>query len=158
MPVLKKVPVQWASVLVPNTKFEHAWEVQVELTKDQADDLQAEAKALHKKGIKITQEEDKFFFRFKRKVHRADGTGDNNPPVVKGPDGEEFTKLIGNGSVCNVQYGLVRYDNAKFGSGVTTDLKGIRVLVHVPFGEQDGEGLDDDVDVNSSNSEYDEDF
>lgn len=142
MAILKKVPVNWASVITPNTQFEPSWEIQVELDKEQADQLQAEAKSLHKKGIKIKEENGKFSFRFRRKVNKADGT-ENAPPVVIGPDGQPFDKLIGNGSICNVQYGLVIYEN-KYGTGITTDLKGVRVLVHVPYGEQDGEGLMDD--------------
>lgn len=166
MPTLKKVPVHWASVITPSTQFEHQWEIQVELTKEQAEALKEEAKAIHKKGIKIKEENGKFFYRFRRKVHKADGTGDNPAPVVIGPDGEPFNKLIGNGSICNVQYGFAGYNNVKFGSGVTNDLKGVRVINHVPYGEQDGEGLmDDDEDLTPSkpnkaskvNNEYDDD-
>lgn len=147
MPVLKKVPVQWASVIAPSTQFEPQWEIQVQLTAEQAQELQDEAKALHKKGIKIKEENGAFFFRLRRRVNKADGSGTNQPPIVLGPDGQPFQQLIGNGSICNVQYALSAYDN-KFGKGVTTDLKGVRVLVHVPFGEQDGEGLlDDDEDT-----------
>lgn len=157
MPVLKKVPVQWASVTKPNTTYEPCWEVQVEMDKEQANALQAEAKGLNKKGVTIKEENGKFYIRFKRKVNRFDGNGENTPPIVIGPDGNPFDKLIGNGSICNVQYGLAAFDN-KFGKGVTTDLKGIRVLVHVPFGEQDGDGLSDDDEPRKSTNEYDEDF
>lgn len=158
MPVLKNVPVQWASIIKPNTQFEDCWEVQVELTKEQADQLQDEAKKIHKKGIKLKQEDNKFFYRFRRLVKRKDGKGENLPPVVIGPDGEKFEKLVGNGSVCNVQYSLSPYDN-KFGTGVTNDLKGVRVIKHVPFGEQDGEGLmDEDESPKNNHNEYDEDF
>jgi hypothetical protein len=163
MAVLKKVPVQWASVITPSTQFDHQWEIQVELTKDQADALKEEAKAVHKKGIKIKEEGGKFYFRFRRKVKRADGT-DNSAPVVIGPDGKPFTQLIGNGSICNVQYGFVAYKHAKFGEGVTNDLKGVRVIEHVPYGERDGDGLmDDDDDTptvkksHHSSNEYDDD-
>ena len=162
MPVLKKVPVFWASVLTPNTQFEPSWEIQVELTNEQAATIQAEAKAINKKGVKISEEDGKKFIRFRRKVARADGKGNNPAPIVLGPDGEPFERLIGNGSICNVQYALSGYDN-KFGKGVTTDLKGVRVLVHVPYGEQDGDGLlDDDEDPVSkpsarSGNEYDDD-
>ncbi len=158
MPVIKSVPVSWASVQKPNTQFEPSWEINVELTKEQADELQANAKALHPKGIKIKNEDGKLSIRFRRRVARADGKGDNPKPIVKGPDGEDFDKLIGNGSICNVQYGLSAYDN-KFGKGVTTDLKGVRVITHIPFGEQDGEGLmDDDESPAKSSNDYDEDF
>jgi len=121
--------------------FEPSWEIQVTLTPEQAKALQAEAKALNPKGIRIKNEDDGTkSFRFKRKVLKADGVSENNPPVVCGPGGKDdkFDKLIGNGSICNIQYGLVGYDN-KFGKGITTDLKGVQVLVHVPYGAQDGD-------------------
>lgn len=145
MPVLKNVPVKWASLTTPNTTFEPCWEVEVQLTQEQADALQAEAKALHPKGIKIKDGENGMkTFRFRRKLHNSEGNP-NTPPTLIGPDGKEgFNRLVGNGSICNVQYALVAYNNPKFGKGVTNDLKGIRVITHVPFGEQDGDGLFDD--------------
>ena len=145
MAILRNVPVMWASVQKPNLQFEPTWEIQVTLTPEQAKELQAEAKALNPKGIKIKNEDDGTkTFRFKRKVNRADGNGENNPPVVCGPGGKDdkFDKLIGNGSICNVQYSLVKYDNPKFGKGITTDLKGVQVLIHVPYGSQDGDEFD----------------
>jgi hypothetical protein len=142
MPVLKNVKVSWASVQKPNIQFEPCWEIQVHLDKDQASKLQAEAKALNPKGIKLKEEGNEFTFRFRRKVEKADGT-ENKPPVVCGPGGieDKFTRLIGNGSICNVQYLLIAYDNKKFGKGVTTDLKGVQVLEHVAYGEADGEAF-----------------
>jgi hypothetical protein len=142
MPVLRNVKVAWASVQKPNVMFEPTWEIQVTLSPEQAKDLQAEAKALNPKGIKIKNEDNGTkTFRFKRRVERADGQGENKPPVVCGTGGKNdvFDKLIGNGSICNVQYALVKYDNPKFGKGITTDLKGVQVMIHVPFGVQDGD-------------------
>ena len=142
MSVLKNVKVSWASVQKPNVQFEPAWEIQVHLSDEQAKALQAEAKAILPKGIKIKNEDDgSKTFRFKRKVLRADGIEENTPPVICGLGGKDdkFEKLIGNGSICNVQYALVKYDNVKFGKGITTDLKGVQVLEHVPYGVQDGD-------------------
>jgi len=78
MPVIKNCRVSWASVQKPNTQFEACWEVQVHLNKEQADALQAEAKALHPKGIKLKQEGDDYTFRFRRKVEKADGSPNQN--------------------------------------------------------------------------------
>ena len=151
MPVLKRVPVQWASVQKPNTQFEPAWEVQATLTKEQASELLAEAKKIHPKGIKIKKEDDgTLTFRFKRSVERKDGKGENSPPACVGPNKDvPFTKQIGNGSICNIQYSLVPWNN-KFGSGITTDFKGIQVLEHVPYGVQDGEEFDNESDEPAS--------
>jgi hypothetical protein len=141
MAILRNVPVQWASVIKPNTMFQPCWEIQVTLTPEQAKELVAESKAVQSKGVKVKNEDDGTkTFRFKRKVMKADGLSENNPPVVCGPGGKDdkFDKLIGNGSICNIQYGFAAYDN-KFGKGVVADLKGVQVIHHVPFGVSDGD-------------------
>ena len=164
MSILRNCPVQWASVTKPNTMYEPTYEIQVTLTPEQAKELQAEAKALNPKGIKIKKEDDgTLTFRFKRKVARADGNGENNPPVVCGPGGKDdkFDKLIGNGSICNIQYALIAYNNPKFGKGVTTDLKGVQVLVHVPYGQQDGgefDAVSSDTPIKQNDEYNEEDF
>ena len=157
MPVLRNVEVRWANVLEPNTAFTPQWEIQVMLSKEQAEALKEEAKGIHKKGIKIKEENGELSYRFRRKVERPDGSH-NAAPVVLGPNGEDFKKLIGNGSICHVQYSFSGYDN-KFGQGVVNDLKGLRVITHVPYGEQDGEGLLDDGDTppKKSSNDYDDD-
>lgn len=143
MALLKNVIVNWASVQKPNIQFEPAWEIQATLSEAQAKELLAEAKKINSKGIKIKKEDNgTLTYRFRRKVSRADGVGENAAPVVVGKDGKTpFDKLIGNGSVCTIQYLFLGYDN-KFGKGVTCDLKGVQVLEHVPFGIQDGEEFD----------------
>ena len=158
MPVIKNIRVSWASVQKPNVQFEPCWEVQVHLNAKQAAALQDEAKALHPKGIKLKQEGDDFTFRFRRKTEKTDGSP-NQKPLVCGPKGKDdkFDKLVGNGSICNVQYLLIAYDNKKFGKGITTDLKAIQVLVHVPFGSQDGDEFDsEDTESKSNNNTYDD--
>jgi hypothetical protein len=167
MAVLRNVPVKWAKVHQPNTSFEpHSWEIVAVLTKEQADALQKEAKDLSPKGIKFKEVEGNIEFRFRRKTERSDGNGGttkNSPPVVVGPKGpgDLFDKLIGNGSICNIQYSFSAYEN-KFGKGVTTDLKGVQVLTHVPYGVADGaefgeEAVEENTTTNND-SFNDEDF
>ncbi|UOF79322.1 single-stranded DNA-binding protein [Caudoviricetes sp.] len=143
MSVLNNVEVSWACVQQPNKKFISTgeWSVQInKLTKEQADCLQAEAKALHPKGIKIKNEDDGTkSFKFKRKCIRADGVTPNPKPVVLDMSGKEIKELIGNGSICNVQYSFSVYKHATFGEGVTSDLKAIQVIKLVPYGaKEDG--------------------
>lgn len=166
MAVLRNVPVKWAKVHQPNTSFEpHSWEIVAVLTQEQADALQKEAKELSPKGIKIKEVDGNLEFRFRRKVERSDGAGgtiQNNPPVVVGPKGpgDLFDKLIGNGSVCNIQYNFSAYEN-KFGKGVTVDLKGVQVLTHVPYGVADGAEFGEETveaTTTSDDSFNDEDF
>ena len=137
MAILNNVKVNWASVHKPNTQFEPAWEVQAILTKEQAAELQAAAKKINPKGIKIKKDDDgTLSFRFKRAVTRKDGKGENEAPIVIDANKEPFTKLIGNGSVCNIKYAFIPWNN-KFGNGVTTDFKGIQVVELVEFGDNE---------------------
>lgn len=168
MSVLKNVVISWANIQTPNTQFQPTWEIQAHLSEEQANELMAEAKKIGPKGIKIKKDDNgELTYRFKRRVERADGAGDNDKPVVYGPKGKtggDFTELVGNGSVCNIQYLFLPYDN-KFGKGVTCDLKGVQVMHHIPFGIQDGDEFDSEEDepVSAStkkttfNDEYDDD-
>lgn len=167
MAVLREVKLNWASLQKPNTQFEPMWEVQaVFQDKKQADEFVAESKKIcpKGKGVKIQEENGEFRYRFRRKVERADGKGENDAPLVCGPGGKDdiFTQLIGNGSIGNIQYTFNKYDN-KFGKGVTVDLKGVQVLEHVQYGVQDGDEFDsydskEKEDTPSSNEYDDEDF
>jgi hypothetical protein len=144
MALLENVIVNWASVHTPNTQFEPAWEVQATFNSvaQMEEFVEASKKVDPKgKGIKVKQDDQgNNIFRFKRRVARADGNGENSAPLVCGIGGptDKFDKLIGNGSTCTIQYAFSAYDN-KFGRGVTSDLKGVMVINHIPFGVQDGE-------------------
>ena len=163
MSILRNVKVQWAQVLTPDTKFDPVWHVTAVLEDHHKKQLIDESKEIDpkKKGVKIKENDDgDFIYRFRRKVEKADGSGENNPPAVCGPKGKDdkFEKLIGNGSVCNIQYRFVPYNN-KFGSGVTCDLQGIQVISHVPYGSQDGDEFDSEVTESSapsSSNEFDD--
>ena len=143
---LDNVKCMWAQVQQPDTRFEPAWHITAVLTKEHQEQLTKESKAVDPKGkgIKFKQDEQgNTIFRFRRRVARADGNGENNPPLVCGPKGKDdlFTHLIGNGSIVNIQYSFVPYKN-KFGEGLTHDLKGVQVISHIPFGTQDGDEFD----------------
>ena len=164
MSVIRNVVVSWASVQEPNIQFEPCWELQAHLTQEQANELITEAKKVSPKGIKIKKDDTGMTYRFKRRVARADGNGENQKPVVFGPLGKSggpFTSLIGNGSVCNIQYMFIAYDN-KFGKGVTCDLKGVQVVEHVPYGVADGDEFDESPSISTTSknedTSYDEDF
>jgi hypothetical protein len=134
----------WASVQKPNETFDPAsWEVRAVLTEAQAKALSDEAKVVSPKGIKIAKDDaaGELSFRFRRKVLRPDGST-NTKPVVLYPGKTPYEGLIGNGSVGNVQYSFIAYDN-KFGKGVTVDLKGVQVVTLVPYGVADGEEFEE---------------
>jgi len=157
MSILKDVTVSWANVQAPNTQFEACWEILAHISKEQADELMAEAKKVSPKGIKIKKDDTgNFSYRFRRKVERADGNGENSKPVVVDINKQPFDGLIGNGSVCNIQYLFIGYDN-KFGKGVTCDLKAVQVVELVAYGVQDGDEFDA-IGSNSINKQEDSSF
>ena len=149
MSVLREVKVLWTSIQAPDTKFEHVWRTDVIVTQEQADILQAEAKAVNPKGIKFRKGDNgEIIFRVKRKVQKATGD-ENKAPVCRGTKRDELTNeletikaLVGNGSLCNVQYNFYHWDNS-FGDGVNADFCGLQVLELVSYGVADGDEFDE---------------
>lgn len=134
MAVLKKVPVKWAAVQAPNTTFDPCWSIDAVLTKEQAKALQAE-------GLSPKKDKDgDIILKLKRNVDRADGT-QNNPPRVIDAGKDRFTDLIGNGSICNIQYNIYEW-KWKSKAGVSAGLVAVQVLDHVPY-----KGAEDEFEV-----------
>jgi len=150
MSILRNVTVSWANVQAPNVQFEPCWEILAHLSQEQANELMAEAKKVSPKGIKIKKDDNgNLSYRFRRRVERADGNGENAKPAVLDALKQPISDLIGNGSVCNIQYLFSGYDN-KFGKGVTCDLKGVQVLELVAYGVQDGDEFDSEESSSST--------
>jgi len=149
MSVLRNVKVLWTSIQAPDTKFEHVWRTDVIVSKEQANALQAEAKAVNPKGIKFRKGENgEIIFRVKRKIVKATGV-ENKAPVCQGTKKNELTgqlntikALVGNGSLCNVQYNFYHWDNS-FGDGVNADFCGLQVLELISYGVVDGDEFDE---------------
>lgn len=138
--ILRNCRCSWASVIEPNTKYEHQWEIVAHL-----DNKQAAVLADH--GFKLKTEEDGTqSYRFKRKTQgtKKDGTGkfDKKAPNVIDASKEPFDRLIGNGSLVNVQYN-VKTDTIMGNTYITGDLVGVQVLEHVAFGENSDEFEDE---------------
>lgn len=158
MAVLKKVPVKWAAVQAPNTTFDPCWSVDAVLTKEQAKALQAE-------GLSPKKDKDgDIILKFKRNVDRADGT-QNNPPRVIDASKAAMTDLIGNGSICNIQYNVYEW-KWKSKAGVSAGLMAIQVLDLVPYKgaedefevEEDFGGEADELSDQSDDSDSEDDF
>lgn len=144
MAVLKAVPVRWVQIQSPDTRYDHQWSLDALLTKEQAKKLAADAKKVHTKGIKIKKDDDgQLFYKFSRKVQKSDGSGENSQPVCIDGHKTPLTCLIGNGSVCNIQYNIFDWKN-KFGEGAGIDFMGIQVLDLVSFGGSDGDEFEDE--------------
>lgn len=117
--------VKWACVQTPNEKYEPAWSVDVIVDSDKA-------KELHAQGLNVKKDKDgDIIFKVKQKVFRKDGARNQPPRVVDG-DKQPVLSLIGNGSVCNVQYRARPWEYAG-DSGVSADLIAIQVVDLVPY-------------------------
>ena len=128
MAVLKEVRCRWASVVEPNTKFEPTWEIEAELNDQQAA-MFADA------GVRLKEDDGIKLLRFKRKVEgnkKGGGTYRNDPPKVVDASKQEFTNLIGNGSLVNIAYDLRSWEMMG-NTGVKADLKAVQVLELVEY-------------------------
>jgi len=118
----------WAKVQAPDTAYEPQWSIDICV-----DDNNREA--ILKDGLTIKNKGDERgdFIQIRQKVSRRDGT-ENNPPIILDAQKNPMTKLIGNGSIVNVQYTPFEWSmNGK--SGVSPLLKKVQVVNLVPYGE-----------------------
>lgn len=139
MAVLKEVRCQWASVIEPNTKFEHRWEIDATLSDEQAAQFVNE-------GLKIKDTEGVKTYRFKRKceIKKMDGTvAKLEPPKVVDAAKAPFDRLIGNGSLVNIQY-TIRKGEMMGTPYCKADLNAVQVLELVEYGG--GGGVDEFAD------------
>lgn len=126
-----KGEVKWCSIQQPNTTFAPVWCVDVIVTDDEI------AKELKSQGLKLKTDKDgDRILKVNRNVTKADGKP-NKQPVCVDAANKPFEELVGNGSVCNVQYGTYEWKN-RFGAGIGADLKGVQVLEHVEYATPDG--------------------
>lgn len=119
----------WASVQIPNMKYEHTWQIDLVIEDKQV----AGAK---KAGLKVKKTEHGNIVVFRRRVIRKDG-GENKKPTVVDAKKNPLLCLVGNGSLVNVQFGLYEYDNS-FGKGTGVDLQSVQVLELVEYNGTDG--------------------
>lgn len=164
MSVLKNVKVEWASIQECDRKFQPVYRVDCIVSDEQMDEIQEAAKKLSSKGIKFRKNDNgDNVFRVKRNEMRADGSL-NKKPVCKGTvkseltgQLEDITALVGNGSLCNVQYNLYAWENS-FGSGVNADFNGMQVLDLVSYGAADGDEFGEEEGSTSSSKPSSPDF
>ena len=129
--------VKWARVASPQlNQMSGKLEYQVNLVLDK--DLEKELEALraeHKiaQNIKTDSEEEKVFVFKRGAVSKATQKEIPGPQVVTADlqPLEEGT-LIGNGSICTVNFSIIPYSN-KFGTGATTRLNGLQVIDLVKY-------------------------
>jgi len=157
MSLIKGVEVQWAHIQQPDTRYDPVWKVDVVVNDEVMDNINKEIKEYAEKvgmtykkfKAKLNDNDDKVI-TLKRNVNRSDG-GENNAPVCVGTVKDELTgklvaitELVGNGSICNVQYSLFKWGPNKFGSGISLDFKGLQVKSLVSYGAADGDEFDEE--------------
>jgi len=136
--------VKWAFVLKdsPNTHFEPKWCVDVVCTDETR-------KLVESVGLKAREDKDgDVVVTFSRKCETSMGKP-RPAPVVIGKNGLPFTKPIGNGSVCKVQFRVDEWEY-KTKKGIRGDLQGVMVEEYVPFSGGDGTELLGYVDPEAS--------
>lgn len=120
---------KWASVIKPNTKFEHCWCIDVVITEEQKAKLEAA-------GFKTKKDKDgDLIFKIKRKVASKEGKEFDAPEVVDAAD-VPFTKLIGNKSKVLVNFSPYDWE-AMGNAGKAAWLNKVTVVEHVPYEEED---------------------
>ena len=154
MPVLNNVKVNWASVQKPNISAEYGdkWEVEAELTPAQAAEFTSQGFKTAKKKDKTGKFLDQDIIRIKRKTTgtlRAGGTFNKDQPRVVDSVKQPFTDLIGNGSVCNIAYGIYEHNFGK-----SLDLAGVQVLELVPYGGSGADPADEFESVGGVNTNH----
>ena len=120
---------KWASVTKPNTKFEPQYTIDVIVS-------DAQKKNLENAGLTVKKDKDgDQILKVRRKVASMEGKPFDAPEVVDSA-GNPFTKMIGNGSKVQVQFGI--YDWEAFGNaGKNAWLNKVTVLEHVPYEAED---------------------
>jgi hypothetical protein len=134
--VLSNVPCKWASLIRPDTRFEHVWKIDAILTKDQADRMKAV-------GFNVKQDkEGDWFIRCKKKVQTKSGSP-MEPPRVVGRDGATpFTEEVGNGSIVNIKV-FAKYKEVNGQTHLPAYLNAVQVLEHVPYNSSGFGNVDD---------------
>ncbi len=129
----------YASVVTPNTTFDHKWEVNVVLDDETLIDFE-------RRGHPIKEKDYGRFLNFKRNVNKKGG-GQNNRPILINEERQRVDTLpkIGNGSLVKIQYAEYSWEYAdKVGKG--RDLRAIQLLDLVEYAEPDGVGMYDEED------------
>lgn len=133
--------VKWACVQRPNTKFEPEYSVDVVLDMDKAKELRAA-------GYNVRRDKDgDLILKLKKKATKADGTP-NQPPRVVDRNKQPTNVLIGNGSICNVQYTPHEWTFAGK-TGTKAILNAIQIDTLVEFSQDEFDVLDEGAEGSS---------
>ena len=128
--VLSGVPVKWAYLFDPDTKYEPKWSVDAYLSEEDA----TEMKSL---GFNIKDSPDGPLIKLTKKCTTKAGKKLAPPKVVGLDPRVPFTQEVGNGSVCNVMvYAVYRTVNGN--EILCAYLEGVQVVDHVEYSGSGG--------------------
>lgn len=118
-------PVRWAKL------YDHNMDTKFPGNENNSIDIKVNEDAYKATGLSAGPSKDgEGYYTFRRKpaslVWRGKEQVPAGHPVVIDADGNPFTGLIGNGSVCTIEVTVYDYDN-KFGKGKSHRLEGVRV-------------------------------
>lgn len=124
---------KWASIINPNVKYEPCWTIDIIVSEEKK-------RKLEKAGYKVKEDkEGDLIFKVKRKVKSKKGK-EFDPPIVQDEEGNEFKKLVGNGSEVKVKF--TGYEWEALGSaGKSGWLDEVTIIKHVAY-EEDDENFD----------------
>ena len=146
--------VEWACIQQPNTKFEPCWCIDILVDAKQAKDYAAAAKKVSAKGTTKPKKESDGRYRIKISRDTIMSTGDAaTQPVIRDKANRDLTVLVGNGSICKVQYRFYEWSNG-YGKGTGVDLKGVQVLELVEYGEPDGEEFGNEANEGEASDDF----
>ena len=91
----------WASLTRPNEKFEPMWRIDLAVDSKDAEDFKGQGISLAETTVDEKTISD--IVRFKRKVTKANGDKNTQPPLVDA-DKKPLEKIVGHGSRVKVMY------------------------------------------------------
>lgn len=140
-----KGKAMWAYISIPDEKYVPCWRITVCMDS-------AEAQKLIELGLKkqvkridpLTNPEEAELGEYKMKFvryvdKRGKFTGKNSRPEFIDADNNPFEDILGNGSDVVVKFRPYTWKNTKFGTGVSADLEGVKVINLKPYVPKDAE-------------------
>jgi hypothetical protein len=130
----------WAAITVPNTKYEPVYSIDLALSDEDADMLEAEGYNVKTKDYGRT-------IAIKRKVRNAKGEERPKPKLMDAAK-NPFNEQVGNGSEVRVQYRP--WEMPRQGTVIKgLDLQAVQVLKLETFAGADGSEFDDEFSPNT---------
>lgn len=120
----------WAAITVPNTRYEPAWQVDLVVSDEVADDFES-------RGFKVKDKDYGRCLTIKRKVNRKDGTQRPTPKLMDAKK-NVIDEAIGNGSDV-----LVQCREWEMGEYQGLELQAVQIVNLVPYAGADGEEFEE---------------